>query len=301
MVFVALVAMLAAAGARAQVAGLGEITATSDADDFGALRIRGGALFDYQSPFDYIGAAAQTTHYTESGWSADAPAAFLLWRKQKRDTLAGTVGEVGVVRVSDRQRLIGDANWTFRPSPRTGIELLAAGGLVETQRALEDATAYQFGGVSLERQLSERFTVIGLAGAQHFTDGNDRVHLRGRLIYTVIPEHGISVQARWRQYESDQLDVGGAYFNPEHYSEWQGAVAMRKRYAGWVWSGTVAAGRETIDREIEQPTWLADFRGEGMIGRSRLTVYTSYNRSAGFGTADDYWYRVVGVTVTVPF
>lgn len=297
----AFAAMLAATDVRAQIAGLGDVSATSDADDFGALRIRAGALFDYQSPYHYIGAAAQTTHYTQSGWTEDAPAAFLLWRRQNRDTLAGTVGEVGVVRVSDKVRLIGDANWTFRPSPRTGIELLAAGGLVETQPAVEEAIAYQFGGVSLERELSRRFTAIGLAGVQHFTDGNDRVHLRGRLIYTVIPEHGISLQARWRQFESSELDVDGAYFNPEHYSEWQGGVVMRKRYAGWIWSGTLAAGRETIDRNIEQTTKLADFRGEGMIGRSRLTVYASYNRSAGFGTTDDYWHRVVGAMITVPF
>jgi len=29
--------------------------------------------------------------------------------------------------------------------------------------------------------------------------------------------------------------------------------------------------------------------------------WASYNRSAGFGTPDGYWYRVIGVTVIVPF
>jgi len=300
--FAALLTMSAAAGARAQVAGLGEVSAAGDADHFGALRLRGGLLGGYRSPFRYAGVAAQTTHYTQSGWHADAPAVLFLWRNQKRDTLAGTMAEGGVVRVSGRKRLIGDATWSLRPSPRTGIELVASGGLVETRRAVENATAYTFGAVSIERELSKRFTAIGLAGVQHFTDGNERVHLRGRLIFVVVPEQGLSVQLRWRQYESRQLDVAGAYFNPEHYREWQGGLAMRKRYAGWVWSGTVAAGREEIDRSVQHTTKLADLRAEGTIGKgAHLALYASYNRSAGFGSADDYWYRVLGVTFIVPF
>ncbi len=302
LLLVALLAMLAAAGARAQMAGLGDVSASGDADHFSALRLRGGALAGYRSPFRYAGIAAQTTHYTQSGWRADAPAVLFLWRDQRRDTLAGTIAEGGIVRVSGRKRLIGDATWSLRPSAHTGIELIASGGLVETRPAVENATAYTFGAVSIERELGKRFTAIGLAGAQHFTDGNERVHLRGRLIFVVVPEQGLSVQLRWRQYESKQLDVGGAYFNPEHYREWQGALAMRKRYAGWVWSGTVAAGREEIDRSVQHTTKLADVRAEGTIGKgAHLALYASYNRSAGFGTADDYWYRVLGVTFIVPF
>ena len=298
----ALLATLAAAGARAQTAGLGEISLSGDADGFSAWRLRGGALTGYRSPFDYAGVAAQTTHYTRFGWHADAPAVLFVWRKQQRETLAGTAGEGGVVRVAGRIRPIGDATWSLRPSAHTGIELIAAGDLVETRPATENATAYTFGAVSVEQQLGTRFTAIGLAGAQRFTDGNKRVHLRGRLIWMLVPEQGLSAQLRWRQYHSSQPDAGGAYFNPERYREWQGGLSIRKRYAGWVWSGTLAAGREEIDRGVQQTTKLADVRAEGPMGkRARLAVHASYNRSAGFGTAEDYWYRTAGVTVIVPF
>jgi hypothetical protein len=302
MLLVAFLAMMAAAGAQAQMAGLGDVSATDDADHFSALRLRAGALTDYQSPFRYAGVAAQTTHYSQLGWHADAPAVLFLWRNQRRETLAGTIAEGGVVHVAGRTRLIGDATWSLRPAAHTGVEILASSDLVETRRALESATAHTFAAVSIERELSKRFTAIGLAGVQRFTDGNERVHLRGRLIWLLVPEQGISAQVRWRQYQSKQLDVGGAYFNPERYREWQGGLAIRKHYAGWVWSGTVAAGREEIDRGVQQTTKLADVRAEGAIGKgARLAVHASYNRSAGFGTAVDYWYRVIGVTVTVPF
>jgi len=174
----ALAAMLAAAGAQGQTAALGEVSASGDADHFGALHLRTAALTGYASPFRYAGIALQTTRYTQSGWHRDAPAALFLWRNQRRDTLAGTIAEVGVVRIEGRTRLIGDATWSLRPNPRTGIELLAAGGLVETRRALENATAHTFVGISAERQLGQRFTLIGLAGHQRFTDGNERLHLR---------------------------------------------------------------------------------------------------------------------------
>jgi len=297
----ALLTMLSAAVAHGQTALLGDVTVSGGSDHFEALRLRGGALLDDQSPFRYAGVAAQTTHYTQSGWHADAPAVLFLWRDQRRETLAGVMAEGGVVRVAGRIRPIGDATWSLRPAARTGIEFVAASDLVETRRAMERGTAYTFGAVSMERELTKRLTVIGLAGAQRFTDGNDRIHLRGRLIWLLVPEQGISAQLRWRQYRSQQLDVDDAYFNPGRYREWQAGLAMRKRYAGFVWTATVAAGREEIDRNERHPTKLAEMRAEGMLGNGmRLAVHASYNRSAGFGIRDNYSYRTIGVMMIVP-
>ena len=298
----ALFVVLAAAGASAQTAALGEISISGDADRFGVLHLRTGALTGYTSPFHYAGVALQTNQYSQAGWHRDAPAVLFLWRNQKRDTLAGTIAEAGVVRIEGRTRVVGDATWSLRPNPRTGIELLADSGLVETRRALENATAHTFLGISAERQLGQRFVLIGLAGHQRFTDGNERLHFRARVIWLIVPEQGISAQLRWRQFRSNQLDVGGAYFNPERYREWQAGVVLRKHLRGWTWYGTVAAGRETIDGGTVRPTSLAEVRAEGPFGkRAHLVLNASYNRSAGFGVAERYWYRVIGASVMVPF
>jgi hypothetical protein len=296
----AFLATLAIGGAQAQTAIIGDVRAASDADHFGALRFRTGVLGGYASPFRYAGVAVQTTHYSQSGWQRDAPAVLFLWRNQQRQTLAGTLAEGGVVRVAGRTRAIGEATWSLRAGARTGFELLAASDLVETRRALERATAYTFLGASAERQWSKRFTAIGLGGHQRFTDGNARVHFRARLIWMLVPEHGISAQFRFRQFQSKQLDAGADYFNPRRYREWQGGLAIRKRHAQWTWSGTVAAGREEIDGNAAKGTVLADLRTEGPLGGTRLVLNASYNRATGFGIADGYWYRVVGVSVVVP-
>jgi hypothetical protein len=302
-VLVAIVAAtLAAFEARGQVAATGDFNVSGDSEHFDALRLRTGALFRFTSPFQYSGVVAQTTHYDQSAWHRDAPAVLFLWRNQSRETLAGTIAEGGLVRVAGRTRLIGDATWSMRPAAHTGIELLAAGDLVETQRALDRATAHTLFGISAEQQLSERVTVIGLAGYQHFTDGNARVHFRGRLIWLLVPDQGISAQLRVREYQSRQLNVDDAYFNPERYREWQAGLAIRKRYAGWLWSGTLAAGREQIDGGVQHTTKLAELRAEGTLVKSvHIVVHASYSRSAGFAAADGYWYRVVGVNVIVPF
>ena len=298
----ALFSMMVVNVAQAQLAALGDVSASSDAEHFGALRLRAGAMLSYRSPFDYAGIAAQTTQYTQSGWQSDAPAVLVLWRRQRRDTLAGTIAEGGVVRVSGRTRLIGDATWSLRPTERTGVELLLAGDLVETRRALERATAYTFASASVESQLGARFSAIGLVGGQRFTDGNARLHLRARLVWMLVPQQGISAQLRWRQYDSKQTDVNDAYFNPARYRQWDAGLALRKRYRGWVWSGTLAAGRETIDRATEHGTAIAELRTEGTLRKDiHVVLHASYNRAAGFVAANGYWYRVAGVTVIVPF
>ena len=288
--------------AEAQSCGvLGNLVFEGDADSFHATRARVGGLFNYASAFDYLGVAAQATHYSQSGWGENAPGVVGFWRNQQRATLAGINAEAGVVRVAGHTRPVGDVTWGLRPAESTGIELLAAAGLVETQSAIERGIGYMFWGASIEQTLTDSFTVIALGAYQPFTDDNDRVHFRARLIWNALPEYGVTAQFRWRQYDSSKTDVGGAYFNPDHYQQWLGVLAFRKRDAGWVWSGAAGAGQETIDHTTTQTTYLAELRGEGPIGgKARLAVQAAYNRSAGFSNSPDYWYTLFGVTLIVP-
>ena len=114
-------------------------------------------------------------------------------------------------------------------------------------------------------------------------------------------DYGVTLQLRWRQYESRKDDVDGAYFNPERYRQWQGVVAMRRRVAGWIWTGALGAGRETVNGTDDHPVRLAELRGEGpLTDRLRLAFYDVYNRSTGYVDAPDYSYRQFGVTLIYP-
>jgi hypothetical protein len=302
-VLLLVLALLAGGAARAEGwAGYGQLSLGSDADDFRGWRARAGALAGYESHLRHFGVAAQTTHYSQGDWDLAVPGVIGLWRDQRREDLTGIAAEVGVVDVADHARVVGDVTWGFRPWGQTGFELIAAGDLVETRAALEEGIAYSFWGASVEQGFGDRFTAIAFAGYQPFTDGNARVHLRARLIWLAVPEHGVTAQLRWRQYESKELDVNGAYFNPGDYNRWEAVLAMRKRFGPWIWSGSAGAGQEQIDRGDRKATYLGEVRGEGPVaGNARLAVHATYTRAAGFAESPDYWYFVAGATLMVPF
>ena len=299
---VALLALALAGGANAQWAGIGNVDFQSDTDGFHATRVRAGGLYPYASYVDYVGVAAQTTHYSQDDWQRDASGIVALWRNQDPATLAGVNAEGGVVRVAGHTRVVGDATWDLRPTPATGVELIAAGDLVATQKAIDRGVAYGFLAASVEHTFAERVTAIGLAGYQPFTDGNERLHWRARLIWLVAPDYGVNLQARFRGYESRQSDVAGAYFNPDRYRQWQGAVALRRRLSGWVVTGSIGFGRETINGTDEHPVTVAEARVEGpLTDRARLALYAVYSRSTAYVDAPDYAYRQIGATLIYPF
>lgn len=301
--FAAALAFSLATAAHAQApAALGDVDVASDTDGFHATRLRAGALYPYRSAFDHVGVAVQTTRFSQDDWHRTAGGLVGLWRDQDPATLAGIDAEAGVMRVAGHTRAIGDVTWSLRPAPDTGVEVIGAGDVVGTRKAIERGIAYGFVGASVERTFAERFTAIGLAAYQPFTDGNERTHLRGRLVWVVAPEYGVNVQARWRQYSSSRHDVDGAYFNPDRYRQWQGAVALRRHLAGWVLSGSVGAGRETINGTDSHPVRVAEVRAEGPLGEhARLAFYALYSRTTGYVDAVDYAYRQVGVTVIQTF
>jgi hypothetical protein len=280
---------------------LGNVDFASDTEGFHAARVRAGVLYPYASYLDHRGVAAQTTRYSEGNWSREAPGIVGVWRQQAPATLAGINAEAGLVEVAGHTRAVGEATWSLRPAVDTGVEVIAAGDLVATRKAIDRGIAYGFLGASVEQTFVERFTAIGLVAYQPFTDGNERVHLRARLIWQAVPEYGITAQLRWRDYRSSEHDVDRAYFNPDRYRQWQGVLAMRRRIGSWVWGGAVGAGRETINGTDGHPVRMAEFRGEGALTEGlRVAFYALYNRSTGYVDAPDYAYRQVGVTLIYP-
>ncbi len=284
------------------VAPMADFSVGSDSDGFKSLRLRLSVLPSYANTWSHSGAVIQSTRYEQGDFRKDVAAVLGIYRDQRRDTLAGVDVEAGVARVAGHLRPVGEMNLRLSTSLNTSVDLIASADLVETPKALERGTAYTFAAASFEQRLSERFTFTGLAGWQHFTDGNSRPHVRARLIWLAIPDAGITLQLRYRQYWSRELDVGGAYFNPQDYRQWLGVVAMRKRHAGWIYSGALGAGQENSTGAGSHPAYLAEARAEGPLGpNARLVLRAAYNRSAGFIDSPDYASRVIGGSVVIPF
>lgn len=293
---------IARAADEPQAAALANLDVSSDTDGFHVERVRAGALWPYASPLDYAGVAIQNTRYAQDGWTRNGAGVVGLWRKQDAKTLTGVVAEGGVTQVAGHTRVIGDADWSLRPAKDTGIELIAAGDVVATEKAIERGVAYGFYAASVEQRLADRFTAIALAGYQSFTDGNGRAHLRARIIWQAIPDQGVNLELRWRGYRNQDGDVGGAYFNPDRYRQWQGVGAVRRHIGSWTISGALGAGEETVNGAETHPVRSAELRAEGGLPRGmRVAVYAVYDRSTGYVAAPDYAWREGGVTLIVPF
>lgn len=284
----------------AAFAPLVDFAVSADTDGFHASRSRLGEL-RYDNPWSYAGVLVQSTRYTQGRFAREVPAVLAAYRDQRRDTLAGVEAEAGVVNVNGHARPIGDVTLRLSKTLGTAVELIASADVVETRKALERGIGHAFLAAGFEHALTERFTAIVLAGWQAFTDGNARPHLRARLVWLAVPEQGVTLQLRYRQYASRDEDVEGAYFNPERYRQWLGVAAIRKRLDGWIYSGALGAGREQLAPGGSRPSYLAEIRAEGpLAGDARLVMRAAYNRSAGYVDAADYAYRQLGLTVLVP-
>lgn len=214
----------------------------------------------------------------------------------------GIKAEAGFLQVAGRTRVVGDASWRAEPISSTALSLVAAGDLVGTQAAIDRGIAYGFVGGSAERALAGRFTANGLAGYQTFTDGNERLHMRARLSWQAPPDYGLTAQLRWRQYESRDDAFETAYFNPDRYSQWTGALDMRRELRGWTVAGAVGAGIETIDGTERHPVRTAELRAEGRaIEKLHVTLYARYNRAVDDNDFPDTSFRQAGVTLRYPF
>jgi len=294
-----------AATASAQTPPLGQFYFSADADDFAMQRIGAGAAFRYANAFDYTGVIAQYARFAQHNWSASGTRVSLVHRDQGAATGEGLVAEVGVATVPGHTRAVGEITYNRRLGSSTAVELLAASDWVDTRPAVEDGLVATFAGASIEQEFGSRFTAIALAGRQHFFDGNDRNHLRARLILSLLPEQGITLQLRYRGYKSDDVTVPPRYFNPENYQETQVGLAMRRRIAtpagGWTIAAYGGGGRELIDRDTRNPTALFLLQADGAIGADAfLRLFASYQRASGYEAGPDYWFSQVGAFLIVP-
>lgn len=278
-----------------------DLRLSRDTEGFEAHRVRVLGLTSYENPWKYYGVELQSARYRQEGYRESGEGVLVTFRDQRRDTLAGVVGDIGLTRVAGHLRPVGEVTLRLATSLQApSYELVAAADLVETRRALERGIAYGLGGASVEVPLSPRFTATAFVAGQGFSDGNARAHLRARLIWLASETHGVTLQARYRGYRSRDEDVGGAYFNPESYQQWLAVMALRKRVDGWTYAAEAGAGREYF-AGTSRPAHVAELRAEGpLAGDIRLILRAGYSRSAGYSGDPGYAWRYLGATVVVP-
>lgn len=288
--------------AHAQSASIiGNVRFAVDTSGVHVSDVRLGGQYPFGAYMDRIGVPMQSRPTLAALVTHEAGATMGLWRQAGGET-SGLDGQASFVEAGGRVHTLGDGAWRVHAGSDTTLALLTAGDLMSTDEGIARGIGYGFFGSSVVHAFPEDVTAEGQAGVQSFTDGNERLHVRAGLVWNVLPAYGVSVQWRWRQYESMKDDADAAYFNPDSYAQNQVAAGVRKQIGRWTLSAAVGAGMETINGSESRPIGTAELRGDAALtDKLHVAVYAGYDHSASYADAPDSAFRQIGVTLIHAF
>lgn len=232
-----------------------------------------------------------THHFEQNDWSRSGQQISILHRETDPATANGWQAEGGFFRQGQHDLFTADANYRRMLAERTGLELFLSRDWVETANALDKGIHFTFSGIALEQGLGAHVTVVGIGGRQNFSDGNARNHRRLKLIVQPDLDLGLTLQARYRAYDSSSENVGRNYFNPGHYEESMLALAWRKKIQGWNASVTAGYGQQKVGDDPRTATHLLEVGLQSPINRTDSFRMRGGLNSNGSFNGPNYRYR----------
>jgi hypothetical protein len=268
-----------------------DVFVSSDSEGFLTRKVGVGLYPWYEHGDRHTGLQLQRNTYSQGTWRAQGEALSVVHREINPRTAMGWQLKAGIDQIHSRQTLVLDGSYSLALTPATTAEFTANRERVETQEGLRDGLTLTSAGAGLWQQVNDRFNAGGMLQVMHFSDGNIRSQLRLRAVYDLLPEHGVTLQARWRGYRASDTQVTRRYFNPDEFSEGMVAIGMRRRVEGWVLRGTLGLGRQQVNNDASTPTQLAEVSATSPVaGRVFWRMRAGYNRSSGL-QGPDYRYR----------
>lgn len=274
---------------------------SSDSEGFNAYKVGAQYLPLYQHGDQYTGISYQFNKYTQNQWSAEANQIGITKKSINPRTALGYIANVNINNLNGHSLLTTDSYFGMNATPITRVEFFLSREWVETQNALNNGIYYTLGGISIEQKLLDGLSGIVTGGNMYFSDSNTRPFVRANLIYDILPEYGINVQARYRQYHDTNTNVANNYFNPSNYNEGMLAIGMRRYVDGWMLAGTVGFGRQRVNSDPSTSTQLVELAVTSpYVGHAFLRTRLGYRKSAGF-QGPDYAYSYFMEELIIPF
>lgn len=269
--------------------GLGtSIVYSADNENFYTRRIA-AEYFPAFTNADFLSGVRYTDHhYEQNAWSRNGHQISLLHRQIDQATANGLQIEAGLFSQGQHDLITTDANFRTMLSAQTGAEIFINRDWVETALALDKGVNFTLGGLAVDQVLSQKVTVVALAGIQNFSDDNSRNHGRLKLIYQPDIDLGLTLQLRYRAYTSSSNNVGSAYFNPSQYDETMLALGWRQRISGWMTSLTAGSGRQRVASDPLSPTMLLELSLQSPIRNKfySFRINAIMSQSAAFNGPD---------------
>jgi hypothetical protein len=272
-----------------------ELFVSSDSDGNDSQRLSLGWDWRHEDIENWQGMRLERARFSGDGWSETSERLYVRaagvsgkWRWR---------GEAG----TDGDDLLGSASVHSEEPWRK--EMFLERDVLETREGLALGRVHTFVGAALDVPISERWTATGLAGLQDFGGDNLRRHLRANLVYAVLPEQGLSLQLRLRQFnDSDPRELD--YFAPGRYREALAVVSMRRFVGGYQWRATAGLGRKDFTGAASQPARMLELDFQTPKDRGRYLRATAGYSDAPSNNAvgdDGYRYRYLRVEGIVEF
>jgi len=231
---------------------------SSDADGNETQRYALGWDVSHRDLDHWWGAKIEHSRFSGDGWS-----------ETEQRVYVGGAGELGQWRWDGDVGTNGDdllGNFSLHSQDPWRKEFFVERGTLETREGTERGLVNTFAGASIDMPLAPRWSATALAGVQDFGAGDNlRSHLRGNLVYSLLPEQGVSLQLRTRYYRNSEA-FEGDYYSPPWYGEALGVLALRRHVGGYQWTARAGWGRQRSSGEgwkrarmlevgMESPHW----------------------------------------------
>lgn len=262
--------------------GVGEFLST-DSEGFNTKQFVLEYFPRYQNADSYSGIRYTAHFYNQNNWMRKGQQFALTHRNIDPATANGWNLNAGLFHQDRHSLLTLDGSYRNTLATQTSMELIINREAIETRAALDKGVYSTLAGIALDQGVGAHITLVGLAARQDFSDGNARNHGRFKLIYQPDLDLGLTLQARYRQYNSTSNNVGGAYFNPGRYSETMLAVGWRKRIQGWNLSLTGGVGEQKVAADPYSTTYLLETSLQSPRGHPySIRIRAAANQSAAF-------------------
>lgn len=286
----------------ADMAAGGSLFYSNDSEGFSSRRLSAEAVTGFRHLDGKTGLRYTDHQFSRDGWRRSGEQLRFVTHHIDRKTADGWLVEAGVFRQSVHELVTLDSSYRKTLRPGTTVEGFLTRDFVETRNALDLGTHFNFAGVAVDQQITPQLTAVGLLAHQGFSDDNQRRHARARLIYQPWQNRGLTLQLRYRTFDSSKEDVERAYFNPKRYDETLAAVSWRQRTGDWRTALTAGLGVQRINRADPSGTRLLEGLAEKQVAGYSLRLRAGYSRAAAAAASDPaYSYRYAMGELLIPF
>lgn len=193
-----------------------------------------------------VGLRVGTVRYTSPGIVATGETLQLTYNNTtSRSRTTGAVGLKTLRHGGGRDNYhYGNAEYEYAANEQLTVGVTVDRDVVESDASIRNQVEYLTVGVNSSYQINDAVSVTGAASNTHFNDSNDRLKLNSKVVWTVLPESGVSVYAKIA-YQTDSNGGSKNYTSPERANTILAGAQIRQRYGGALYNASAEMGRVT--------------------------------------------------------